>query len=1086
MPRQGPHAAAPQTRQPDAELPGSVVRLIGRYYFGTAGSAALLTAAAIVLLDIGPALHWRPWLVSGLVAYAAGCAWAFRAGLHDRQRMNLALFVAGAGAMLLTTLGSLAFHDGVRSAMLGFGGLLVCMVGGVAGLRAGLALAAVCLVQLGVLGWAETAGHTAAPAGVTPLPMVLLLHALVIATGVAGGSLLARVLDHYLAAAAQRDERFRALMRIAVDWYWEQDENFRFTYVSDHPESGSLIDSKKRIGRTPWELSGLGMGDDELLEHRADLEAHRPFSGKLAKRVDEQGRVRLVSISGEPKFDAQGVFRGYWGVGRDVTREVQAQQAVAASEARYRQLFQRSPTPLLLHRKGIIVDANDVAARMFGFDSVEAMIGFDLTLAYHDPDSLARVRQRVAKLETLPVGEALPLDEFEMVSRKGQRVSVQATAVRVDMPDGPASLSLYFDITARVAAEAALRRSEALLSHLIATSPDCITLTDMASGRYLLVNDSFERLTGYSAAEVVGRTSIEIGIWRHPEERARIVTAIRETGVASHIPALFNDRFGNPVSMLVSAARFEMQGLDYLVINARDVTATERTRLEHDAILQNASIGIAFSRERQFQHANPAFEQMFGWPRGTMAGQATTSIWPDRAAYDRMRREATPVLTRGEAYELEREMRRADGSLFWCRMRGQALDPSAPGSGGTIWIAEDVTERHHVGEALAAARDAAEAANRAKSTFLANMSHEIRTPLNGLLGLARLAMQGGVPEARRQQYLTQIFDSAQSLSGIISDILDLSKIEAGKILIEAVPFALRDMLVAIHDAYVSLAESRGLELVLAIDDSVPASVLGDPVRLRQILSNYLSNALKFTERGRIVMRAGASSAGRIRLSVSDTGPGIDAATQRRLFMPFTQADDSTTRRFGGTGLGLSICRELASLMGGTVGVDSVFGDGATFWADLPLEQTEALALPEDSDAHHAERLSGARVLMVEDNPVNMMIGVALLEQWGVDVVQAFDGQSAIAAVEQSALEGRLFDAVLMDVQMPRMSGHEAARAIRRRFDAAELPIVALTAAALVSEREQAMAAGMNEFLTKPIDAQRLRETLARSIARRFK
>jgi CheY-like chemotaxis protein len=222
------------------------------------------------------------------------------------------------------------------------------------------------------------------------------------------------------------------------------------------------------------------------------------------------------------------------------------------------------------------------------------------------------------------------------------------------------------------------------------------------------------------------------------------------------------------------------------------------------------------------------------------------------------------------------------------------------------------------------------------------------------------------------------------------------------------------------------------------------------------------------------------------LSVSDSGPGIAADAQRRLFLPFSQADDSTTRRFGGTGLGLSICRELAHLMGGAVGVDSRPGDGATFWAELPLGEAQVQALPDDDDAQaQARRLAGSRVLMVEDNPVNMMIGVALLEQWGVDVVQAIDGHSAVAAVEQSALHGQLFDAVLMDVQMPQMSGHEAARQMRRRFDAAELPIIALTAAAMVAEREQAIASGMNDFLTKPVDSVRLRDTLARAIATRF-
>jgi CheY-like chemotaxis protein len=334
--------------------------------------------------------------------------------------------------------------------------------------------------------------------------------------------------------------------------------------------------------------------------------------------------------------------------------------------------------------------------------------------------------------------------------------------------------------------------------------------------------------------------------------------------------------------------------------------------------------------------------------------------------------------------------------------------------------------------ALAAARDAAEAASRAKSAFLANTSHEIRTPLNGLLGLARLAMQGGLEEERRQQYLEQIFESAHSLSGIISDILDLSKIEAGKFTLESVPFGLRDTLESVHDGYRALAEAKGLELALAIDAEVPATVLGDPVRVRQILTNYITNALKFTERGRLRIHASLQREGIVRLSVADTGPGIDAATQRRLFRPFSQADDSTTRRFGGTGLGLSICRELAHLMGGEVGVVSDPGTGSTFWAELPLPETVR------PDSEHggfdalADRLCGARVLMVEDNPVNMMIAVAMLEQWGIEVTQAVDGPMAIDAVEASVQHGRPFDAVLMDVHMPRMSGHEAARLLRRQ------------------------------------------------------
>jgi signal transduction histidine kinase len=286
--------------------------------------------------------------------------------------------------------------------------------------------------------------------------------------------------------------------------------------------------------------------------------------------------------------------------------------------------------------------------------------------------------------------------------------------------------------------------------------------------------------------------------------------------------------------------------------------------------------------------------------------------------------------------EFVRELRRRDGSVFWCRMLAKAVDPRHPMGGGTIWIIEDITERRRTEQALAKARDDAEAANRAKSAFLANTSHEIRTPLNGLVGLARLARRPEVDEQRRRQYLDQIGDSAETLTAVISDVLDLSKIEAGRLLIEQVAFDLGSLLDSLGRVYGTLADARGLAYTQRVDSALPRRALGDPVRLRQVLTNYLNNALKFTRDGRIVLVASVPRDGWLRVEVSDTGPGIEPDVQPRLFTPFTQADQSTTRRYGGTGLGLSICRELAHLMQGSVGVRSTVGRGSTFWLELPL------------------------------------------------------------------------------------------------------------------------------------------------------
>ena len=1071
-----------QPRLADVELPESAGRMIGRFFFGTISGAAF--ASAIILSVLPPELPpgLRLVLVGSLVALAVLSGLAARFSARAHFPMNAALCTVALIAMLVAGLLGVVLTDGLHSPAFGFFGLLVFTVSAITGVRYGMALGLVATVEMGLLAWAESTGLIRDIAEPMPLALVLLAQWLLVSCGVVGGSLIFRVLNHYLRAVAEREKRFRGLLRIATDWYWEQDQNFRFTHISEASADVSGIARSDRMNRTPWEIADMGLTAEQLDAHRADLEAHRPFNSLLARRRGASGKWRIVSISGEPRFDAAGVFCGYWGVARDVTGEVRAQRAVTASETRYRELFTRSPSPLFLHRRGVIFDANEAAARLFGFANAAAMNGFDIVSLCPIGPTRDRVIERMAWLESMPVGEGLPVSDFQMFSVDGRALSVQSTAVRVDSIRGPANLAIFFDITARTAVEGALRRSEAMLSHLFATSPDCIALSEGASGRYALVNPTFCRLFGLSADEVVGRTAAELGLWHDPNARERLLALLERDGTVVDFPATLVAKSGAMVSMLFAAGRFVMDQRDYLVINGRDVTESERTRLQHSAILERASIGIAFTRDRQFVQANPYFERMFGWEPGTLLGQPGSVVWPDEDAYGEIGRLAAPLLLAGQPFEAERCMRRRDDSQFWCRLLAQVVDRNDPVRGGTIWIAEDVTERRRLDEALAAARDAAEAASRAKSAFLANTSHEIRTPLNGLLGLARLAMQDGLPDARRQQYLAQILDSAQSLAGIMSDVLDVSKIEAGKFALEDTPFDLRELLQAVHHAYQSLADGKGLALRLSIDASLPFTVRGDPLRVRQILSNFITNALKFTERGEVRIEAGAAPGGALRLAVTDTGPGVSAELQARLFTPFSQGDTSTTRRFGGTGLGLSICRELARLMGGTVGVESRPGQGSTFWAELPLPSATPADAGAGTEARDIACLEGARVLMVEDNPVNMMIAVAMLEHWGVRVAQAFDGHAAVEAVHAAARDGAPFDAVLMDVQMPVMGGHEAASELRRHYGKRALTIIALTAAALVSERDEALAAGMNDFLTKPIDAPKLRQTLARHLA----
>ena len=800
-----------------------------------------------------------------------------------------------------------------------------------------------------------------------------------------------------------------------------------------------------------------------------------------------------------------------------------ANQELSLSELHTRQVLASSPVAMLLvNASGQVESANDKAHAVLHCPAGETLVGREveslMPAAFRDQHI-----QHRADFDQPPYTRRRPGTEAFALCCDGVEIPVEVGLASVDVSGRHLVIATVIDISARRQTDREV--NEALQRLQLATDAADIGIWCWSISDNRL--DWDDRMCDWYEVPLAEREStLFYDAWRsrvHPDDlpqaESLLALALQDdepydaefrivsvSGQVRHLRSasvLERDTHGQPLRMVginhdVTAQRQLEQSLRDSVMRTELVNQElSRQTLLLNGVIDSLPFGLAvYDQHRQLMLHNQLFRSLLDFPAELFE--------PDRIHFDDFvkfqvargdhgQQPVDEVLARfiqmmGRREPVRFERQQANGTAL--EIRGRPLP-----DGWTLLNYTDISAYKLAEQKLLVAKYMADAANKAKSDFLANMSHEIRTPMNAVIGLSKLLLDTELLPQQRD-YLGKIHLSAGALLGVLNDILDYSKIEAGQLHMESVPLRIDALLATTQALYAALAEASHLTLQLEIAPDVPRLLLGDPLRLTQVINNLVGNALKFTERGSVEVMVDCleqdSTTALLRVAVRDTGIGMNAATRRKLFTPFQQGDSSTTRRYGGTGLGLSICKRLVGLMDGEIDVSSTLGKGSTFWFTARLGQaTGALAAPQDADEPKgastdlidlidlteqpgSASIQGARVLLVEDNPTNQLVAREYLRRLGLTVETAENGQMAV----DKALGSR-FDAILMDLQMPVMDGLAATRAIRAA--GLTLPIIAMTAAALEQDRFDSVAAGMNDHVAKPVDPTRLARSLARWI-----